>query len=237
MAQLWLALSDVKLASEYIDAGLKRSDGYEDAGLSEVLNVTYDAFRRAYGQRAAPPDAARRRIADEVAHAASLVQRWGNLVTHAIALAREQKSWSGEPEELYARATAVLPGIDWSDETWGVLKQAPSFVAALPLEERVRLGLEEHAAGLDLGAEALKADPRTILVVRKDSLGDDMGFEAGDRLIALDGQPLASLWDFKQKIAAQPGARLGVELERKGRTRTRKIKIPESLPEAGGPDR
>jgi membrane-associated protease RseP (regulator of RpoE activity) len=237
LAPVWVALVDVKVASEYAESILKDSAGFRVPAVGGVLKITHDAFKEARKRIGPAPDKAHRRIAEEVAHSAGLVDRYVDLVTKAIAAAQAAGSWSGDPERLFSQAQAILPGVDWSDETWRALKQSRPFVEALPLEERVQRGLAQDPAGFDLGARALDRDPKTVLVVREDSLAEQLGLEPGDRLVSVDGAALASLWELKKVLAARTGARIELVTERKDKSRRRKIKVPDVLGQAADSQR
>jgi regulator of sigma E protease len=60
------------------------------------------------------------------------------------------------------------------------------------------------------------------------SPAEKAGLEADDRLLAVDGVPLVTWWDFVRAIEARPDQRTEILVERGGRQLTRVV-VPESL--------
>jgi hypothetical protein len=237
-AEMCVALADVKLASEYAALVLRKSFGFHDQSVSRALHASHESFKQARTRMIAGPDESRRRVAAEITRSGTAVDRYIELVTKSIASAQSKNSWAGEPSDLFAQAVAVEPSMSWSDDAWRVLRSSVVFSTALPSDERARLGLAKDAAGFDLGVGVLHSDTSRLLLVRKGGLAGKLGFEAGDQIASVDGKAVKSIWEFQQLLLASAGQRLEVEVERQGKKRVRKIRVPDQLaPPAAGDQR
>jgi hypothetical protein len=237
-AEMCVALADVKLASEYAASVLRKSFGFHDQSVSRALHAAHESFKQARTRMLAGPDESRRRVAAEITRSGTAVDRYIELVTKSIASAQSKNSWAGEPSDLFAQAVAVEPSMSWSDDAWRVLRSSVVFSAALPADERVRLGLAKDAAGFDLGVGVLHSETNKLLLVRKGGLAGKLGFEAGDQIASVDGKAVKSIWEFQQLLLASAGQRIEVEVERQGKKRVRKIRVPDQLaPPAAGDQR
>jgi hypothetical protein len=230
-AEIWVALADVKLASEYAESVLHKSFGFQDQTVSTALHASNESFKQARARLIAGPDDARRRAASDITRSATAVERYIELVTKSIASAQSKNGWAGEPNDQFSQALAVVPTMDWSEDTWRVLRHSAAFAAALPVAARVGLGLSADPAGFDFGAGVLHSDPQKVLFVRKDGVADDLGLESGDRVLSADGKTVASIWELQKLLVASTGKKIDIEVERKGKKKIRKAKVPERLPE------
>jgi hypothetical protein len=222
------AMADLEAAAEAARETLGRSFGFHNQDVSttifsaqQSLKAEMQAFRAVQ-----TTDASRRRVAEDLTRAATIAEQYVDVVTKAIASAQSANSWAGEPNRIYSQAAATLTGTKWSPGTWQLLRASPAFCHALPLEEQARLGLVQHAAAFDLGAEALSAEPQRIVSVTKKGLADQLGLRNGDRLVTLK-----SLWDLKVELAQNPGKRIDVEIERKGQREIQAARVPTSFPD------
>jgi len=66
----------------------------------------------------------------------------------------------------------------------------------------------------------------SIQDVPADSAGARAGFEAGDRVIAVDGEPVLNMTDFQSLVMDAPGRDISVEVERAGR----RLRIVAAVP-------
>lgn len=222
------AMADLEAAAEAARETLGRSFGFHNQDVSttifsaqQSLKAEMQAFRAVQ-----TTDASRRRVAEDLIRAATIAEQYVDVVTKAIAAAQSANSWAGEPHRIYSQAAATLTGTKWSQSTWQILRASPAFCHTLPLEEQARLGLLQHAAAFDLGAEALYAEPQRIVSVTRKGLADQLGLRNGDRLFSLK-----SLWDLKVELAQNAGKRLDVEIERKGQREVQAVRVPTSFPE------
>jgi regulator of sigma E protease len=99
------------------------------------------------------------------------------------------------------------------------------------MAERVALDLTKDPARFDLGAGVLHTEPQTVFFVRKDGVADTLGLESGDRVLSADGKALGSVWELQKLVAVSAGKKIDIEVERKGKKKVRKVKVPDRLPE------
>jgi len=123
-------------------------------------------------------------------------------------------------------AVAGEPVEDWTAfaRTYG---EASRTVADVALRVRRDTGGEEAEERTvrvpALGSpEALGVQPATVLVrdVTPDSPADEAGLQAGDLIVALDGEPVGSFASFAESVRASEGRTLRVTVAREGRTET-----------------
>ena len=69
-----------------------------------------------------------------------------------------------------------------------------------------------------------------LAAVVKNGVADKMGFRTGDRLVSLNGQAVASVWELKLALRANAGQGVRVLFEREGKQQDRELKVPASLP-------
>jgi hypothetical protein len=228
-AEVWLALTDLKLASEYAESVLHKSFGFQDQSVSTALHSTHEGLKLARGHLVAGPDDARKRVAAEITRSATAADRYIELVTKSIASAQSKNGWAGEPNDQFSQALAVVPTMSWSEESWRVLRHSAAFAAALPLAERVALDLAKDPAGFDFGVGVLHSEPQKLFLVRKDGIADSLGFESGDRILSADGKTLGSVWELQQFLVSSTGRKVDIEVEHKGKKKVRKVKVPDKL--------
>ena len=120
----------------------------------------------------------------------------------------------------------------WSDARWVLLKEAVKREAT-PVEVQAANGTTAtrslDLAGLSkddldedflskLGLKPFRPQvPAQLGHVLADSAAQHAGLERGDVVVAVDGHPIATWFDFTAAIAARPGKPLTITLERAGR--------------------
>jgi regulator of sigma E protease len=68
-----------------------------------------------------------------------------------------------------------------------------------------------------LGFDFATWNAKTVIQdVPPDSAGGHAGLRAGDRLLAVDGQPVVNMMDFQTMVSSRPGAEVAIEVERGG---------------------
>ena len=120
----------------------------------------------------------------------------------------------------------------WTDVRWLLLKEAVKREAVDIEVETVRgarvtrrldlSGITKDDLDRDflgkLGLRPFRPDaPATLGRVLPGSAGERAGLALGDRVVAIDGKPVANWFDFTGVIAANPGKSLRLEIEREGR--------------------
>jgi S1-C subfamily serine protease len=104
----------------------------------------------------------------------------------------------------------------------------------MPRDVKYYLGVEKRLASFALGTVATTGDPLRLLVLYRDSLGENLGLRAGDRVLSAGGAKFDadnSLEDLKAVIMESLGRTIDLVVEREGEETTLKMDIPEEIPE------
>ena len=231
-AGVWLGLSDLKVAGEYVSSVVDRSWGFHDPGLSTALHTTHEYLKQQVEdmKRLAPGNPSRRKIVDDCARAGGVADKYVDLMTKAITEAQKANSWMGSPNDMYSQARALVPGIAFPADAVAALKESASFRDALPVERRPELGLPGDPRDFHFGAASYQGTPNVLVAVVKNGVADKMGFKNGDRLVSVDGQNVASVWELKLALRAAAGRSVRVLFDREGKQQDRSIKVPSALP-------
>jgi regulator of sigma E protease len=143
------------------------------------------------------------------------------------------------------RAVGEEPTQTWNDVRWLLLKEAVKREATVLEVENERgqrarrrldlSGLSKEDLDRDfLGKLGLRPfRPRAPAVlgrVMPGSAAETAGLLAGDLVVAVNGKPLATWFDFTAQVASNPGKPLALELERQGR-RFELRAIPDTVSE------
>ncbi len=88
----------------------------------------------------------------------------------------------------------------------------------------------------EMGAYRLGIGPAMSLLVDevgKDTLAEEIGVRKGDEILSIDGKPVLSLMDFKQKLKASINKEIELVVDRSGENVSLKVTVPEpaKLPE------
>lgn len=120
-------------------------------------------------------------------------------------------------------------------EHWGDVREAftglpAGLVTVVTAEPEARLEVVLPPAGADRAAivQALEywLEPR-VAALFPGSPAERGGIEPGDRLVAVDGEPVTSWWTFVSLVQARPGVRTEITLERGGERLVRAV-TPDS---------
>ncbi len=232
MAGVWLGISDLKVAGEYCSSILTRAWGFHNQSLSTALHTAHEYLKRQVEEisKMSPSDPDRKRMREDVQRVAADADKYIELMTKSVADAQKANSWQGEPSNMFAQARALEPGITFPAPALAVLRESRAFVAALAPDRRPQLGLPKDQRDFEFGARYYQSTPTLIAVVVKNGLADKAGFKAGDRLISVDGQPIASVWELKLAMSARQGKKMRVLFEREGKQEERQLSVPNALP-------
>ena len=129
------------------------------------------------------------------------------------------------------RALNEEPVYTWTDVRWLLLKEAVRREAVtlevessrgsrvtrrLELAVLTKEDLDKDFLG-KLGLRPYRpAVPATLGRVLPGTAGERAGLQQGDRVVAIDGKPVATWSDFTNVIATNPGKALAIEVERRG---------------------
>jgi hypothetical protein len=231
MARVWIGTSDLKLAGEYAASILDRAWGFHDQNLALALHTAHEYLKQQIEdlKKLDPPEAARKRMVEDVLKIAAASDKYIDLMTKAITEAQRANSWMGTPNDLYSQARALEPTLVFSPEDLGVLKSSKWFTEIVPVDHKPELGLPADARDSDLGAKSYHSTPNMLAVVTKGGLAHELGFRAGDRLVSVNGQVASSIWDLKLVMRANMGKKIRVIFEREGKREDREIKVPAQL--------
>lgn len=232
MAQVWLAQEDFTLAGRYIES-IPQRDWREASSIDTAsLFAAHQTLRAQLAKLAElrPADSSRQRVQEEMVRVAENADRYLELLTKSIQSARDDKGWLGKMFSKGEDSGALQSTLEWSFETWQVLRVSEAFSAALPNARRSQLGLALEPY-FDLGVDYYNFRPSLIALVRAGGRAAKAGFKDGDRIEAVDGQPVAAVWEIQQAAVTGPPRSLMVRLERKGSVQTIVLPVPGS---AGG---
>jgi hypothetical protein len=231
-AAAWLAITDVKVAGQYVGGVLNKSFGFHDLTLSTAIHTANEYLKRELEEfkKYAPSDPTRKRILDDFLRASDTANKYVDFMAKAITAAQGANSFLGEPANLYGQAKALEPTMVLPPQTVADLKNSKAFLSALPADKRERMGLAADPRDVRLGADYYQSSPNMLAVVDKGGLADKMGFKAGDRILSVNGQGVASIWDFKLALRAAAGSKISTLVERKGKQETVNASVPGQLP-------
>jgi regulator of sigma E protease len=147
----------------------------------------------------------------------------------------------------------VIVGVDeeptqtWNDVRWLLLKEAVRRAPTMLTVERARGGrvtyrLEMSSLGRDdldrdflgkLGLRPYRSNAPALLGrVLPGSAAERAGLQAEDRVVAVNGKPIATWYDFIASVSPNAGKSLTLELERRGQHVTLQAQ-PEMVSEGG----
>lgn len=232
VAGVWLGLSDLRVAGDYVSSIVQRSWGFHDPGLSTALHTAHEYLKGKVEdlKRLAPGNPSRRKIVDDCTRVAGIAAQYVDLMTKAITEAQKANSWMGNPNDMFSQARALEPGIAFPADAIGQLKGSKAFVDALPVEHRPELGLPGDPRDFRFGAGNYQGTPNVLAAVVKNGVADKLGLRTGDRLVSVNGQNVASVWDLKVALRANAGKSVRLVFEREGKEENREVKVPASLP-------
>lgn len=227
-AALFTSISDLKVMGSFIDGLWKRSFFFHDRGITAAFHTAKQVLTRDLEefQKYPAPDAARKKVSDELARLAPEGQKYVDLITQAITAAQSANSVIGEPTNQFGQAQAILATLNMPNDCKQTLKESADFTAALHPDARGRIGLPPDNRDVRLGADYAQSVPQMFAVIDKGGAADSMGFKPGDRIISADGRPLGSIWDLK--LALRQAGRASVVYERNGKQEKKDVRFSAS---------
>jgi len=162
-----------------------------------------------------------------------------NYFIQAVIEGQQTKDWGAQPQHLNKRSKAalniarevLLSGLPDIHELYG---SSTVLSEKMPRDVKYYLGVEKRLASFALGTVATTGDPLRLLVLYRDSLGENLGLRAGDRVLSAGGAKFDadnSLEDLKAVIMESLGRTIDLVVEREGEETTLKMDIPEEIPE------
>jgi hypothetical protein len=231
VAGVWVGLSDVRTAGEYVASIVQRSWGFHDAGLSTALHTAGEYLKQKLEdtKRLTPSNPARRKLVEDSQRIGGIAAQYVDLMTKAISEAQKANSWLGNPQDMFAQARALEPSLVFPADGLAEMRQSKAFADAVPVDRRAELGLPGDKRDFQLGAKTYAGMPNVVAVVTKNGLADKMGFRNGDRILAVNGQTVPTVWDFKLALRQNAGKDVKVTFSRDGKEQQRDVKVPSSL--------
>ncbi len=231
-AGVWLGVSDLRMAGDYVSSVVQRSWGFHDPGLSSALHTAHEYLKGKIEdlKRLAPGNPGRRKVVDDCTRVATVANQYVDLMTKAITEAQKANSWMGTPNDMFSQAKALQPEIAFPADAVDLLKGSKAFVEALPVEHRPELGLPGDPRDFHFGAGSYQGTPNVLAAVVKNGFVDKLGLRTGDRIVSVNGQNVASVWELKVALRANAGKSVHLLYEREGKQQDREIKVPASLP-------
>jgi hypothetical protein len=227
-ARAWTSLTDLKVMGSFIDSVWKKSFFFHDRGITAAFHTAGQVLQRDTDEfkKYVPDDEERQRVYDEINKLAPQGAKYVETITGAITAAQNANSTMGEPTNSYGQAQAILATLSVSGEAAKAMKDSAAFRDALPPDVRPRFGLPPDGRDLRLGSDYAQSVPQMLATVEKGGLTDGMGFRPGDRLLSVGGQPINSVWEFKQALKSGAGRKLDVVYERDGKQQRKEVKAP-----------
>ena len=221
-----MGIADLNVAGAYAAAILTKSWGFHNQSLSTALHTAHAYLKVQIDEigKMAPNDPDRKKMSEELTRVALTADKYIELMTKAISDAQKANSWQGEPGNLYAQARALEPSLVFPAAALGTMKASAAFKSELPVDRQVELGIATDARDFNLGALYYQSSPTILAVVTKGGAAEKMGFKSGDRILSVNGQPIASIWEFKLGLRSA-GRKAKVVCEREGRQQEREVGI------------
>lgn len=224
-AKVFVALTDLRVLSEFIGSLWKKHFFFHDRGITEVFHTAKIALVNETTTLAkhSTRHPERQRMLEELARLSLEGQKYVDLITQAITAAQSANSSIGEPTNQFGQAQAIATSLKLSAEALATAKGSADFVAALPPDARSRVGLANDRSDVAVGIDYAHSVPNLIAVVDKGTPADGMGFKSGDRILSIDGRD-ADVWAFKQALRGGAGRKLSVLFERDGKQQKKDIR-------------
>ncbi len=224
-AKVFVAVTDLRVLSEFIGSLWKRSFFFHDRGITEAFHTAKVALVNEtttlakHSTRSAP----RQRVLEELARLSTEGQKYVDLITQAITAAQSANSSIGEPTNQFGQAQAIATSLKLAAEALATVKGSADFVAAMPPDARSRVGLANDKQDVAIGIDYAHSVPNVVAVIDKGTPADGWGLKPGDRIVSVDGRD-ADVWALKQAVRAAAGRKLSLVIEREGKQQRKEIR-------------
>jgi hypothetical protein len=224
-AKVFVALTDLRVLSEFIGSLWKRSFFFHDRGITEAFHtakvVLVNETTTLAKHSTRKPE--RQRVMEELQRLSTEGQKYVDLITQAVTAAQSANSSIGEPTNLFGQAQAIAASLKLSAEALATVKGSADFVAALPPDARSRVGLANDKSDVAVGIDYAHSVPNLIAVIDKGTPADGWGLKPGDRIVSVDGRD-ADVWALKQALRGAAGRKLSVVIEREGKQQRKEVR-------------
>lgn len=224
------ALLDLKADAGYVAYVLeKKAWGFHDVQLTVPLQRAQATLKRAQDRLAglAAPDEERRRAQAEITRAAGEAAQGATLLTEAVTTAQQENSSLGKSAQTRGQGLAHLSMSTPEAAALAALVSSEPFRQALPTDRWAEAGLTPHALDVRLGAEYDGDSPPRLGAVAAGGLAATLGLRPGDRVMAIEGQPMATGWALKQALHTAAGKTVEIDVEHEGKRDKRRVAVPQ----------
>lgn len=153
-----------------------------------------------------------------------------DLLIEGLRTAQLQGGWSATANDLISRSVAAweVKGPRVKD----ILSSVPSVINLLPIDAKLRLGLEEDSTNFRLGVYIWQSDPLLLFNVQDwpAGLAYKLGLRSGDRIALINGTEMKSFVQVKKMIMASLGKNICISVIRNNLHKELNATVPKKLP-------
>jgi C-terminal processing protease CtpA/Prc len=195
------------------------------------------ALRKAAGLKT--DDQLRNKVKEALVETGSKEYQAVDEFVRAVVIGQQMKDWGAQAQDMYRRSQAswqMVRSIRTARlaELTELYDSSPVFKEKLPTQAAYRLGIIESRAKWNSGIISFANDPLFIVILKNTSFAFKLGFRSGDRIVSLAGRLFGSgdtVEDVKSTIMDNLGKQVEAVVERAGKNKTLKLKIPARIPE------
>ena len=156
----------------------------------------------------------------------------------AVVIGQEYKDWGASAKDMYNRSQASWQIADnlieaKKNNLIELYNSSQVFKEKLRKPVAFSFGILERPTKLDLGVVSFPQSPLYIIATKKVSFAEKLGFWSGDKVISVAGRtfgPQDTLEDLKIIIMNNLGQQVEAVVERNGKEKILKLKIPREIP-------
>ncbi len=156
----------------------------------------------------------------------------------AVVIGQQYKDWGASAKDMYNRSQASWQIADnlieaKKNDLIELYNSSTVFKEKLLKPLAFSFGILERPTKLDLGVVSFPQAPLYIIATKKVSFAQKLGFWSGDRIISVAGRtfgPQDTLEDLKIIIMNNLGQQVEAVVERNGKQKVLKLKIPREIP-------
>jgi len=226
--------TDMAVTNLYILTRIIRpKNGFRNGLPAFYYSVTQNAVTQLRAlQGAVPGDIARGRLRRNVGDSLRNQLACAALLERAINVAQDRHGFPPEAATWIRQAVAAVQShpTEILPEDLSAIKQSSTFLNALSVDEKIRLGFQQSAGGVQLNLFSFTQNPLALVLVQKDGLGDRLGLHDGDVLVSGDKQTFTTVDDLAHLIAGNAGKPLTLQIIRAGKSQDLAVVVPSDLP-------
>jgi len=243
LGQALLTFSEDRTA-RLILARSSKGYGYLN-GVPQALYGSQQTLQASLGRLAEtqPADPLRQRLVKAAVQVIKTQLSATEIYIQAIVVGQAAKDWNAQAKDLEKRGDALAgeAGVQLGaiKDDLAVLEQASAkFREFLPREQRCQLGMAPRPSGFGLGVFVYAGDPlRVAYIIWQSEYGNTLGYKlglrGGDKIISAGEKRFTAendFEDFKLFLKDKLGQTLPAVVERDGKEKAIKLKIPKEIP-------